>query len=227
MRKLVPDVYDTQLGGISRHGQLMYTAAFVDTRNGTTLIDTGWPDTTDDLLAALEGVDYVPDRVVLTHEGHDHYGGIDAVMDRYDPELVVPAAEETLHAAIDYEPDRLLEDGDHVAGLEAVVLPGHSPAPMSLYLPERRTLIAADAVDGSDRRGLPAGYLLPAPGLYNENHDAAAESLQRLLEYDIDSVLVFHGSHVLGDAGEKIDRLLRFKEHYQEPGGVVGEHPNE
>lgn len=227
MRELVPDVYDVQLGGVSRHGQLMYTAAFVDGRAGTTLIDTGWPDTTDDLLSALEDADRVPDRVVLTHEGHDHYGGIDAVMERYDPELVVPAAETTLHEAIDYEPDRLLEDGDAVAGMEAVILPGHSPAPMSLYLPDRRTLIAADAVDGADRRGLPAGYLLPGPGLYNEDHDAAAESLQRLLEYDVDSVLVFHGSHVLGDAGEKLDRLLRFKEYYQEPGGVVGEHPGE
>lgn len=227
MRELVPDVYDTQLGGVSRHGQLMYVAAFVETRRDTTLIDTGWPDTTDDLLGALEEADRVPDRVVLTHEGHDHYGGIDAVMDRYDPELVVPEAETTLQEAIDHEPDRLLADGDTVDGMEAVILPGHSPAPMSLYLPERRTLIAADSVDGSNRRGLPPGYLLPAPGLYNEDHDAAAESLQRLLEFDIDSVLVFHGSHVLGDAGEKLDRLLRFKEHYQEPGGVVGEHPEE
>jgi glyoxylase-like metal-dependent hydrolase (beta-lactamase superfamily II) len=225
VRELVPDVSDVQLGGVSRHGQLMYAAAFVDTREGTTLVDTGWPDTTDELLAALEDADHVPDRVVLTHDGHDHYGGLDAVMDRYDPELVAPAAETTLHEAIDYEPDRLLEDGDRVAGMEAVVLPGHSPAPMSLYLSDRKTLIAADALDGSDRRGLPAGYLLPGPGLYNEDHDAAAESLQRLLEYDLDSVLVFHGSHVLGDAGEKLDRLLEFKEYYQEPGGVVGEHP--
>jgi glyoxylase-like metal-dependent hydrolase (beta-lactamase superfamily II) len=225
VRELVTDLYDVQLGGISRHGQLMYTAAFLDTRDGTTLIDTGWPDTTEELLTALEDADTVPDRVILTHEGHDHYGGIDAVMNRYDPELVVPAGEETLQEAIDHNPDRLLADGDRIAGMEAVVLPGHSPAPMSLYLPDRRTFISADALDGADRQGLPAGFLLPGPGLYNEDHDRAAESLQRLLEYDIDSVLVFHGSHVLGDAGEKIDRLLRFKEHYQQPGGVVGEHP--
>jgi glyoxylase-like metal-dependent hydrolase (beta-lactamase superfamily II) len=227
VRELVPDVYDTQLGGVSRHGQLMYTAAFLDTRNGTTLIDTGWPDTTEELLTALEEANRVPDRVVLTHNGHDHFGGIDAVIERYGPELIVPAAEETLREAIDHDPDRLLADGDRVAGLEAVVLPGHSLAPMSLYLPDRQTFISADALDGADRRGLPAGYLLPGPGLYNEDHDLAAESLQRLLEYEIDSVLVFHGSHVLGDAGEKIDRLLRFKEHYQEPGGVVGEHPRD
>lgn len=227
MRELVPDVYDTQLGGVSRHGQLMYVSAFVDDRGTTTLVDTGWPDTTDDLLFALEEAGFVPERVVVTHDGHDHYGGLDAVMERYAPELVVPAAETTLREAVDHEPDRLLSHGDRVGGLEAVVLPGHTPAPMSLYLPDRRTLIAADSLDGSDRRGLPAGYVLPAPGQYDDDHETAAESLDRLLSYDIVSMLFFHGSHVLGDAGEKLDRLLRFKEHYQEPAGVVGEHPSE
>ena len=227
MRNLLPDVFDVQLGGRSRHGQVMYTAAFVDTRRGTTLIDTGWPDTTDALLSALEEADFVPDRLILTHEGHDHYGGIDAVMDRYDPELVVPEPSTTLRAAIDHEPDVLVADGEIVAGMEAVILPGHSLAPMSLYLHDRRTLIAADVIDGADRRGLPAGYLLPSAGQYNDDPAAAVESLPRVLEYDIDSVLVFHGSHVLGDAGRKLERLLAFRDHYQEPGGVVGEHPTE
>lgn len=225
MRELVPDVLDTQLCGASRNGQPMYVSAFVVRGERTTLVDTGWPDTTDDLLAALDEEGVVPDRVFLTHDGHDHFGGLDAVMDRYRPDLIVPAAEERLRAAIDHEPDRLVADGDRVGDMEVLLLPGHTPAPASLYLPERRTVIAADSLDGSDRRGLPPGYLLPPPAAYNADHDTAEESLERLLEYDIDSVLVFHGSHVLGDAGEKLTRLLRFKEHYQEPAGVVGDHP--
>ncbi|MFB6096789.1 MAG: MBL fold metallo-hydrolase [Haloferacaceae archaeon] len=227
MRELLPGVSDVQLGGVSRQGQLMYASAFaVEGADGsTTLVDTGWPDTTETLLSALGEDGVEPDRVFVTHDGHDHFGGLDAVMDRYDPELVVPGAETDLLEAIDYEPDRLVEDGDRVGGMEVLVLPGHTPAPASLYLPDRRTLIAADSLDGSDRRGLEAGYLLPPPAAYNEDHTAAEESLERLIEYDIVSVLVFHGSHVLGDAGEKLERLLRFKEHYQEPAGVVGEHP--
>lgn len=228
MRELVPGVLDTQLGGVSRQGQIMYASAFAVTHpdaDEITLVDTGWPDTTDDLLAALEGEGVEPDRLFVTHDGHDHFGGVDAVMERYDPELVVPAAETSLCDALAHEPDRYVEDGDALAGMEVLVLPGHTEAPASLYLPERRTLIAADSLDGSDRRGLDPGYLLPPPAAYNADHTAAEESLERLLEYDIDSVLVFHGSHVLGDAGEKLERLLRFKEYYQEPAGVVGEHP--
>lgn len=230
MRELVPGVADVQLGGISRHGQLMYASAFVVEGRGehsgeTTLVDAGWPDTTGTLLSALEEEDVEPDRLFLTHDGHDHFGGLDAVMGRYDPKLVVPAAETGLREAIDHEPDRLVVDGDRVGGMEVLVLPGHTPAPASLYLPDRRTLIAADALDGSDRRGLEPGHLLPPPAAYNDDHTVTEESLERLLDYDIASVLVFHGSHVLGDAGEKLERLLRFKEHYQEPAGVVGEHP--
>lgn len=225
MRELVPGVADVQLGGVSRTGPTMYVAVFVVDGGRTTLVDTGWPDTGDDLLAALEAAAVVPERVFLTHDGRDHYGGLDTVMAAFDPELVVPTAETTLHEAIDHEPDRFVEDGDSVGSMEVVVLPGHSPAPASLYLPDRRTLIAADVLDGSDRRGLPGGYLLPPPASYNDDHAVVEENLGRLLEYDIDSVLVFHGSHVLGDAGDKLERLLRFQPHYQAPGGVVGSHP--
>jgi glyoxylase-like metal-dependent hydrolase (beta-lactamase superfamily II) len=230
MRELVPGVFDAQLGGVSRHGQLMYASVFVvESRvsEETVLVDTGWPDTTDALLEALAAAGGDPDRLFLTHDGHDHFGGVDAVLERYDPELVMPAAETARRDAVDHDPDRLVDDGDEVAGMKVLTLPGHTEAPASLYLPERRTLIAADTLDGSDRRGLNPGYLLPPPAAYNENHAAAEGSLERLLEYDIASVLVFHGSHVLGDAGEKLERLLRFKEHYQEPAGVVGEHPRD
>lgn len=225
MRELVPGVSDVQLGGVSRTGPTMYVAVFVLEDDRTTLVDTGWPDTDAELLAALEANDVVPQRVFLTHDGRDHYGGLDAVMDRYEPELVVPAAETALHETIDHDPDRLVEDGDTIGDVEVVVLPGHSTAPASLYLPAERTLIAADALDGSDRRGLPAGYLLPPPASYNDDHSVVEENLDRLLEYDVDSVLVFHGSHVLGDAGEKLERLLHPEPYYEVPGGVVGEHP--
>lgn len=229
MRELLPGVFDTQLGGVSRHGQLMYASAFAvetwtasEEPTDTTLVDTGWPDTTDELLAALDDAGIEPDRVFVTHDGHDHFGGLDAVMERFDPELVVPGEEAALLDAIDHEPDRLVADGDRVAGMEVLILPGHSRAPASLYLPERRALIAADSLDGSDRRGLPPGYLLPPPAKYNDDHAVVEDSLERLLAYDIESVLVFHGSHVLSGAGEKLERLLNFKEQYQEPAGVSG-----
>jgi glyoxylase-like metal-dependent hydrolase (beta-lactamase superfamily II) len=226
MRDLVPGVRDVQLGGVSRTGPTMYVAAFLVDVERPTLVDTGWADTTTDLLAALDDAGVVPERVVLTHDGRDHYGGLDAVMAAFDPELVVPADETALRDAIDHEPDRYVADGDAVGPMEVYVLPGHSAALASLYLPDERTLIAADALDGSDRRGLPAGYLLPPPPAYNDHPAVVEDHLLRLLELDLDSVLVSHGSHVLGDAGAKLERLLRFQPQYEEPGGVVGTHPS-
>lgn len=217
MRELVPGVSDVQLGGTARGGQTMYVSAFLVEGERNTLVDTGWRDTTEELLAALDDVTASIDRVFLTHDGRDHYGGLDGVMERFDPELVVPEAETVLREEIEHAPDRLVVDGDRVGDMEVLILPGHTAAPASLYLPERRALIAGDALDGSDRRGLPAGYLLPPPVRYNDDHGAAEESLARLLSYDIDSVLVFHGSHVVGGAGEKLARLLEPAEHYQEP----------
>ena len=225
MRDLLPGVRDVQLPGTTRVGTTLYVAAFVVETDVTTLVDTGWADSADRLLETLEADAVVPERVFLTHDGRDHYGGLDAVMERYDPELVAPAAETALHDAIDHDLDRLVEDGETVGDLEVVVLPGHSPAPASLYLPAERTFIAADVLDGSDRRGLPPGWLLPPPASYNDLHPVLEENLLALLELDIESVLVCHGSHVLGDAGEKLERLLRPEPGFQVPGGVVGSHP--
>lgn len=221
LRELVEGVYDVQLGGTTRDGRTMYVGAFVLTNGPTTLVDTGWPDTTDELLSALaDGVDEL-DRVFVTHDGHDHWGGLDAVCDRYDPQVFVPA-ETDLPATLNTDPDVRFADGDTFAGgVEVVRTPGHTTAASSLYLRDQRALIAADSLDGSDRRGLPPGYLLPPPARYNDDHEAAETNLERLLEYDIDSVFVFHGSHVVGDAGEKLERLVAFKDHYQRPSGVV------
>lgn len=221
MRELIPGVSDVQLRGTARGGQPLWVSAFLVDGERETLVDTGWRETADELVAALDDAGARPERVFLTHDGRDHYGGLDRVMERFEPELVAPGAEAGLLDAIDHEPDRLVDDGDRVGGMEAVVLPGHTPAPASLYLPGQRALIAGDVLDGSDRRGLPPGFLLPPPVRYNEDHEAAEENVSRLLEYDLDSVLVFHGSHVIGGAGERLDRLVRTADRFQEPAGVV------
>lgn len=221
MRELLPGIYDFQLAGTSSGGQTMYVSVFYVEGPTNTLIDTGWSDTTDDLIEQLTAAGVDVDRVFLTHFGRDHYGGLDRVMDEYAPELVVPGDETELVETIDHDPDELVYDGDTVDGMEVITLPGHTPAPASLYFPEHEALIAADVLDGSDRRGLPAGYLTPPPVRFNRDHAAAEESLARLLEYPIDSVLVFHGSHVVGGAGEKLDRLVNLADHFVEPAGVV------
>lgn len=209
-RNLLGDVYDIPVE---------YVRVFVleDTPTGeTTLVDTGFDRTADDLVETLKEEFGDIDNLVLTHAGGDHYGGLDAVMDAFEPTLYAAADEEDLLDAIDHDPDELFEDGDVILeDVEIIQIPGHSPCPSALLLRSEDALISSDVLDGADRRGLPEGYLLPPPETFNWDHAKAESGVERLLDYDFDAVLVFHGSHVLEDAHGKIDRFINFKEHYR------------
>jgi hypothetical protein len=83
-------------------------------------------------------------------------------------------------------------------------------------LREAETLISGDILDGADRRGLPEGFLLPPPETFNWDHAKAEAGVADLLNYEFDSVLVFHGSHVHEDAQQKLDQYINFKDHYRQ-----------
>lgn len=180
----------------------------------TTLVDTGDETTADDLVAILdESFDGV-DNVYLTHSGSDHYGGLARVMEAFDPVVYAAADETELLETLSQSPDVLFEDGDVLPGeVEVVQVPGHSRCPSALLLRAEKALISGDILDGADRRGLPEGYLLPPPELYNDDHAAAERGLERLLDKEFESVFVFHGSHVHEGAWEKLDRFVNFKQH--------------
>ena len=207
-RQLSETVYDIDL-------EHVYGFALADTPPGeTTLVDAGRERTTDRLIPAIEDEFGGVDRLIMTHAGGDHYGGLPAVMERFGPELCLPAGETEFDDVVDYEPDRSYDDGEVLpGGIESIQLRGHSVSPSALLLREERALISGDVLDGADRRGLPEGYLLPPPEMHNEDHAAAERNLARLLEYDFETVYVHHGSHVLEDAKEKLDRYVNFKDY--------------
>lgn len=180
----------------------------------TTLIDTAFKENGEQLVETLQEEYGSIDRVILTHGDHGHHGGLGHVIDAFSPKLAMAANETKLHThleeeGIDYEPDVVFEDGDLLDGnIRVIQVPGHTEAPSALLLEDRGILISGDALDGSDRGGLPAGYLLPPPALFNDDHEAAELNLYNLLEYDFDTVLVFHGSHVFENPKQKLDDFL-------------------
>lgn len=180
----------------------------------TTLIDTAFKENGEQLVETLQEEYGTIDRVILTHGDHGHHGGLGHVIDAFSPKLAMAANETKLHThleeeGIDYEPDVVFEDGDLLDGnIRVIQVPGHTEAPSALLLEDRGILISGDALDGSDRGGLPAGYLLPPPALFNDDHEAAELNLYNLLEYDFDTVLVFHGSHVFENPKQKLDDFL-------------------
>lgn len=175
----------------------------------TTLIDTGFEEDGEELVETIRREFGTVDRVIITHGDHGHHGGIGHVMDAFDPEFLAADDEEKLYDAIDYEPDIRFEDGDVLEGnIRVIQVPGHTPATSALLLEDRNILVSGDALDGADRAGLPAGYLLPPPALFNDDHEAAEINLYDLLQYDFETVLVFHGSNVFEDPKGKLDDFL-------------------
>lgn len=179
-----------------------------------TLIDTGFEENGEELVETLKEEYGAVDRVILTHGDHGHHGGLGHVLDAFSPKLAMAADETKLYthleeADIDYEPDVKFEDGDLLEGnIRVIQVPGHTEALSALLLEDRGILISGDALDGADRGGLPAGYLLPPPALFNEDHEAAELNLYNLLEYDFDTLLVFHGSHIFENPKQKLDDYL-------------------
>lgn len=180
----------------------------------TTLVDTAFEENGEELVETLEDHYGTIDRVIITHGDHGHHGGLGHVMDAFSPELLMPADETKLYDHLeeegyDFEPDVAYEDGDVLEGnIRVIQVPGHTEATSALLLEDRGILISGDVVDGADRGGLPAGYLLPPPALFNDDHKSAELNLYNLLEYDFDTILVFHGSHIFENPKQKLDDYL-------------------
>lgn len=180
----------------------------------TTLVDTAFEENGEELVTTLEDHYGTIDRVIITHGDHGHHGGLGHVMDAFSPELLMPNDESKLYTHLeeegyDFEPDIAYEDGDVLEGnIRVIQVPGHTEATSALLLENRDILISGDVLDGADRGGLPSGYLLPPPALFNDDHKAAELNLYNLLEYDFDKLLVFHGSHVFENPKQKLDDYL-------------------
>jgi glyoxylase-like metal-dependent hydrolase (beta-lactamase superfamily II) len=203
--EILPDVYDiTVMEGEGRRFR-----AYLFDGPVPTLVDTGLEATTEALFDGLTDLGVEPERVIITHHDGDHTGGLPAVVDRFDPEVFVP--EQTPDDALGgVEPDVRYGHRDAVGDFVAVHTPGHEADNHALVDESRNLVVAGDALSGSDQRGLPAGYLLLPPAIYSENLNEAEVSLERLLKYEFDAVLVFHGSSVLEGAKDKLDAFVNF-----------------
>ena len=153
------------------------------------LVDVGtMPGVDEIIMKALDdaGVGEL-DRVVLTHQHHDHVGELDAVLDRFDPTLYAHASHPRRDVA--------LVDGDEILignePCEVVYTPGHADDHVSLVGEER--LYSGDVVvyndgafdDGSFGRTDMAG----------QSREELIESLHTLLNQLPDTVEAMYPGH--------------------------------
>ncbi|ELY50906.1 MBL fold metallo-hydrolase [Natronolimnohabitans innermongolicus] len=201
--EILPSVYDIT---VQDDGDARYRAFFVDA-DVPTLVDTGLPDTTDALFEAIEAIGLEPERVIITHGDVDHVGGLEAVTERYDVETFVPEGTDDVDDAL---VDEYFGDGDGIGPYTAAHVPGHASEHHVLIDEDAGYAVLGDAVFGSDARGLPAGYFVLPTAFFSEDVAAADENLERLLEYEFDAGLVFHGSSVRSGAFDKLADFVDF-----------------
>ncbi|WMC91866.1 MBL fold metallo-hydrolase [Kineothrix sp. MB12-C1] len=97
---------------------------------------------------------------------------------------------ELLRSVKNVKVDELVSDGGRMewcGGCEIISTPGHTPGHISLYLPKHRTIIAGDAIVLEDGRPVIAN---PE---YAINKEQAELSLEKLLGYDADRIICYHG----------------------------------
>jgi glyoxylase-like metal-dependent hydrolase (beta-lactamase superfamily II) len=93
--------------------------------------------------------------------------------------------------------DEAIDEGDAVGPLEVLHAPGHSPGHLAFYWPERRFLIAGDAV--ATWPELCAGW-----HAFNLNRAQHRVSLQRLAGLEAEIVGVGHGDPIAAGAADRV-----------------------
>lgn len=170
-----------------------------------TLFDTGLESTVDAVIEGISEIGVAPERLIITHGDGDHAGGFDALVGEYDLETWVPAQTEA-----DLNADNRYSDGNQIGQFEAIHMPGHKPDNHALVNEEAGVAVMGDALSGADQRGHPAGYFHLPPEVYSTDLSLAERSLEKLLTYDFEVGLVFHGSSVTESASEKLQRYVNF-----------------
>jgi glyoxylase-like metal-dependent hydrolase (beta-lactamase superfamily II) len=206
----------------------------VDEQNGNTLVDAGLPDQMEAISAALvEAGIGVRDlrRIIFTHQDLDHVGSGAALVRQSGARVLahpadVPYVEGSRRplkpspAMLDQRPqmrkvlerlepvgvDERIENGtrlDLAGGTKVISTAGHTPGHISLYLERSKVLIAGDALTAE--KGSLNG---PNPSMTLEM-STAIQSMRRLADLEIDTIVCYHGGVVSEDANGQLRRVIQ------------------
>ncbi|RQH02338.1 MBL fold metallo-hydrolase [Natrarchaeobius oligotrophus] len=179
-----------------------------------TIIDAAFPDTTNRLIDGIEKTGVVPERLLITHGDGDHIGGYNALVDRYGVETWVPnnlsVSTRTEGVGLDTDPDHRFSDGERIGRFEAVHVPGHTEDSYAFVDERDGIAVMGDVAMGSDLRGFPPGYFVLPPEVWGGDVNSAERNLEKLLEYEFEVGLVYHGSSVLEDARDTLEAFVNF-----------------
>lgn len=206
----------------------------IDGPGGTISFDAGVKGTGPSILSAAGGR---LDRVILSHSHVDHRGAaneLDAPIYCHPHEVAdaegdagrsytnygrisneqIREALPKLHAAWDGGPVKIagtIREGELVADLRVIHIPGHAPGQIALFRESDRLLLAADAIFTFDAEtGRKASARVPH-SFSNWDTDLARDSIRRLIALEPVGVWTAHSEPVIEDITAQLHRAAEFE----------------
>jgi glyoxylase-like metal-dependent hydrolase (beta-lactamase superfamily II) len=219
--EIVPGIH--QIDGINGN-------CYVIDRNGLTLIDTGLPKNTQRISSYLRDAMHKDPgditTIILTHYHIDHSGNVAAIKalskvqvaiheddaDYLAKRKAMPVPWNVRGILIrlmglvmrqkPIEPDVLLKDGERVAGLTVIHIPGHTPGSIALLDPASKVLFVGDTLryDGNKIEG--------PPPQFTPDMKSAERSIRKIAALDFDILLSGHGVPLMGNAAKKVREFV-------------------
>ena len=188
---------------------LLYPALIWDD-DTTILVDAAYPGEVQYFQHAIikAGTSFEKiEKIIVTHRDWDHTGGLRDIVAELRQRVSVLAHEQEkpyIDECITPLECIIVEDGEQLpfcGGITIIHTPGHKPGHICLYVEQSKTLIAADALAVEDDK-----LILP-PKSVNLDWRLARKSLDKLLEYDIETVICYHGGIWKGNASRSIAEI--------------------
>lgn len=204
---------------------------FVEEEDGLTLIDAALPYSVKGILLTAQQIGKPITNIVLTHAHDDHIGALDALkealpdvpvyiskrdarllegdttLQRDEPNTPIKGG---VPKKVQTRPDILLEDGDRIGSLLAIMTPGHTPGSMSFLDTRNNALIVGDAFQtrGGTAVSGQMKFWFPFPAMATWSKEIALQSAEKLREYDPSLLAAGHGK-MIKDPGAAIDSAIR------------------
>jgi glyoxylase-like metal-dependent hydrolase (beta-lactamase superfamily II) len=221
--EIVPGIH--QIDGVNGN-------CYIIVGDGLTLIDTGLPHGTVQILAYLRNVlrknPSDVRTIVLTHFHIDHTGNVvdlkrasgakvaihEADADyvsgkkaRPSPKgargLLMSVMGRLLFRTPDFQPDILLRDGAAVAGLACIHTPGHTPGSICLLDPGTKVLFSGDLLRFD-------GVKIEGPApQFTPDMGGAMQSVKKIAPLDFEILLSGHGVPLKAGASERVREFAR------------------
>lgn len=187
------------------------------------LIDTGFPGQMEDIRLAMEEIGVPFDNlkaIILTHQDIDHIGSLPELLLEggshikvYAHQLDKPYIQGEIPLIKDGhlenppkgKVNETLKDGQELpycGGIRVIHTPGHTSGHISLYLQQSKTLIAGDSMYSVN--GVIEGIHIPT---VLDLHEAQL-SIKKYLDFDIESVICYHGGLSKGNIKEQIQKVI-------------------